>query len=239
MNKVYSFDEIKSEPIKRYTTGFYALDRIYGETIINGIKSFGLPEGKISIWAGQGGVGKTRMAIEISLSANSAVHKVCIFQNEVTVSEFAGWVKKSVTNPKQYFVSNVGTVDGQIEILKKIKPAIVVIDSINMLEGFSNPYMIREIMDKYRKAVSDVGCHAIFIAHLNKKKEVKGNNDVEYLADIKAKMIPHEKNKLGGALPGYFVLQIDKNRHGRSGGWVCFRHTETGIEYVTSSLAVE
>ena len=239
MDKVFSFDEIKSEPIKRYKTGFPYLDQIYGKSVINGIESFGLPKGKISIWAGKGGVGKTRIAIEISLSVNREGHKVCIFQNEVTPSEFAGWIKKPVIYPKKYFVSNAHALENQIKIIKDVQPAVVVVDSINMIDGFSNPYLIRGIMEKYRKAISDVGCHVIFIAHLNKKNDVKGNNDVEYLADIKAKMYPHEKCKKGPALPGFFVLEIDKNRYGKSGGYVAFKHTETGIDYVTSSAERE
>ena len=60
--------DIESRPIRRASTGIDELDFIYGCSF----KAFadndewGLPDGKISLWTGDSGVGKSRVAIELA-----------------------------------------------------------------------------------------------------------------------------------------------------------------------------
>jgi DNA repair protein RadA/Sms len=231
---VFKLSEIEEEEIYRIPTGFDALDRIYGgnDNGINYVPEYGLPLGKISVWSGPSGIGKTRIAISITSNVcNTFRFPVLMFQNEVPPSEFKYWVKGKVNNPELYFVSNYSSLESQMEAIRQVKPRLAIVDSINMIDGFSNPTHIRDIMTKYKEVVGKERCHVIFIGHMNKLGDLKGNNDVEYLADIMATLIPHKN--------GIFILQIDKkNRYGRIGGWVAFTHTDTGIKLVCSCFDV-
>lgn len=234
--KVYSLDQIDSKPIERISTGIYALDQIYGFSNLNGKNVCGLPKGKISVWSGPSGIGKTRLCIGISLFANKVGDKVLTFQNEVSPAEFKAWIKVPVTNPSNFLVSNYSSLLEQIQVIKSVKPDLVIVDSMNMIDGFDKIGNVKEILNLYRETVREVGCHVIFIGHLNKMGETKGSNDSEYLADIIAKLEKHKRNKTGGEIKGCFYVRIDKNRYGRTGGWVAFIHKDIGIEYVTSSV---
>lgn len=230
--KVYSLDEIESKPIERLSTGIEALDKIYGFSIVNNKEVWGLPKGKISVWSGPSGIGKTRLCICISLFANKIGDRVLTFQNEVSPSEFKGWIKTPVKSPSNFFVSNYSNLLEQIQVIKSIKPDLVIVDSMNMIDGFDSIGNVKDILLKYQETVREVGCHVIFIGHQNKQGDIKGSNDSIYLGDIIA-ILERRKNERT------FIVKIDKNRYGRTGGWVAFIHTDIGIEYLTSSIEIK
>jgi len=239
MSAIKSFDQITSVDIHRYSTGFKGLDEIYGSSVIDGYTYFGLPVGQISLWAGAGGVGKTRMAIEIALRINATGSRVLFYQNEVTPSAFKSWVKKPVTDPKNFFVDNYSSLAEQIKGVMDLKPNVVVVDSINMLDGFTNPTVLRQMLIDYREAITSTRTHAIFISHLNKEGKVKGNNDITYLVDTVASLTKFEGaiNPITkGPDNSVFKLDIGKNRYGLSGGWAAFKHVDEGVIYVANSF---
>ena len=236
---MYTLDEIESSPISRLQTGHKYLDPIFGKSIINGREQFGLPYGKITLIASAPGVGKTRFATDLAITMNANGLRVLVFQNEVTPSEYKGWIKRSVKFPKSFFVANYSNLQDQIDAIKKCKPSIVICDSVNMIDDYDSSKEIRKIMEDYKQTAQDIGCHVMFIGHLNKKDEVKGNNDLEYLIDINCKLTPYTgegaNSSIQNSLKSMFVLEVGKNRYGTSGGWCCFKHVETGIEYVCGS----
>jgi|GEM_PF-3788052 len=243
MSTVQRFSDIVSEPTRRYKSGFVFLDLAYGRSEIDGIEEYGLPHGKISIWGGEGGVGKTRLSTDIALMANAVGHTVLYIQNEVSPSEFKGWVKRTVRNPGRFYVSDHTRLDEQIEAIRSTSPDIVVVDSVNMLEGFKNPTQLRKIMDEYKETTSSLGCHVIFISHLNGDGELKGNKDLGYLGDtichlekLTSKMTKAEiQANTDVSINSKFTLTIGKNRYGSSGGHVVFQHVAEGINYHDSS----
>jgi len=239
MSSIKSFDQIEATKIGRYSSGFYGLDKIYGSSIIDGTLYEGLPVGQISLWAGAGGVGKTRMAIEMALRINATGSRVLFYQNEVTPSAFKSWVKKPVAYPSNFFVINYSSLEEQIGGISSVRPDVVIVDSINMLDGFTNPTKLRQILLDYKKVITDNNCHAIFISHLNREGQVKGNNDIEYLVDTVAsltKMTGCIDEATGGPDDSVFRLDIGKNRYGVSGGWVTFKHVDDGVIYLVGSL---
>ena len=180
---------------------------------------------------------------------NSSGHRVLYFQNETGLHEFRQWTAAQVANPRAILVSNFTSLQDQLKAVRKHKPNLVVVDSLNMLEGFQSPAFARQVIELYKRAMVAVGGHAILLGHLNKAGSVKGNNDVQYLVDVQCELksvarqlTPRQAEAFGTDPTPVFYIHFVKNRFGptSSGGcdtYVCFRHTAFGVEYVTSNLA--
>ena len=91
---VKSLDNVREEPLKRINSGLDGIDYLYGH---NG-SVWGLPRGTISLWAGEKGVGKSRVAIHLAKNLVKNGKKVLYIQGEVNMSSFKNWVEKGNNN---------------------------------------------------------------------------------------------------------------------------------------------
>lgn len=228
---VFKISDVETKKVERISSKIPDLDTIYGG---------GFPRGRVSIWSGAPGVGKSRATIHITKLVNSQGLRVMVFQNEVTPSEFKQWVHGQV-DENNYFVSNYNTIEEQVAVIREYKPAFVITDSLNMIQGFNSSTKIRKIMDEFKEAISEVNAHAILIGHLNGEGETKGNTDIPHLVDVVCSLKPYEdwKDDYGlvhNALVGVFILSVEKNRYGKSGGKIAFQHMDYGIMEIYSNV---
>lgn len=225
-----NISNIIPEQVKRAKTGFPALDWLYGYSTFSTGTVWGLPQSKISLWSGRGGVGKSRTAIALARRM-SQIFKVLYFQNEADLKTFAGWVKGNRNLPN-FYCSDDTDLESQIAHIKTVAPQLIIIDSVNQLEeyGNGNKTAIKKIIegyngiDGYRDIVKSLKCHIILLCQLNKDGTVKGSTSLEHLADISISLV-------GGK--GLFIMKMgEKNRCGRTGDefMTIWRHTDSGIE---------
>ena len=252
---VYNLASIPMSSVRRMSTGFKYLDLAYGVSIFTDrrgkpvAREAGLPCGALSLWAGEPGVGKSRLCVGVAARMNRAGHRVLYFQNEASLHEFRQWTAAQVVNPRTFLVSNFTSLQDQVKAVRKHKPNLVIIDSLNMIENSQSPAFARQVVESYKKAVAAIGGHAILVGHLNKAGSVKGNNDLQYLVDVQCEMrgvagqlTPRQAEAFGADPAAMFYIRFCKNRFGptSSGGcetYVAFRHAAFGVEYVTSNLA--
>jgi len=244
---VWALNEISNEIIHRMPTGVEDLDYIYGKTEIllpAFILEKGLPKGKISYWAGERGVGKTRLAILISKVMNRMGATILVCQGEVDPKDFKQWTGNNVTYPGKYFVTNSNNMKNIVHIIKDKNPDMIIIDSANMIEGWENKRELKKLFPSFSKAIASSGAHAIMIAQLNQDGTIKGGTLPSHLVDIEASIRRCKWPKKSEYLPPdyytrLFVIKINKNRYGPSGGWVRFIHEDKGILYDWSSYRVD
>jgi len=255
-DRVFSLSDIPETPVIRMSTNIIALDAAYGLTIIKSQKgkpqiTAGLPVGGISLWSGESGVGKTRVCIAIAAGMNALGYRILYIQAEVTPSQFKTWNMEGVVNPKNFLICDYTDFQEQIKAINFYKPHLVVVDSLNMIQGHQSSNVIRSLMTSYKEVMGLVGGHLIAISHLNKAGTVKGNNDVMYLCDIDcslqrlAQFLTNEQklafSMVGRNAEAMFKIEFNKNRYGATNydgcqTYVCFQHTADGVEYVTSNL---
>ena len=159
--------------IPRYTTGISELDWIYG----GGAANWGLPQGKISLWSGPSGTGKSRSLIRVARNMSAMGHRVIYFQNEVTLSDFRAWTGTDVL-PPTFYGSEATSLDEQISDIIRSKATLVIVDSVNQINEFGNGHKaaIKLIYDRYRILTKKTGVHVIFICQLDKKNMIKGGS---------------------------------------------------------------
>jgi DNA repair protein RadA/Sms len=241
-DKTHKLSEIAAKKIPRLSTGFSILDKIFGKTVVNGQVMHGLPKDKVILISGAKGAGKSRLCLGISGYISKHGHKVLYFQHEVTQSEFKEWAKPFKFNEDNCYVSGLDTIEEQVNEIRKISPSLVVIDSLNMLHGINKTSQIKNIIKQYKQIAAECETTIILIGFLNKEGITKGNNDIEYLVDVVCHVKPINPKQIpeGSSLAEYrgiFYFSIpNKNRTGPTGDWICFRHNDSGIAYVESSI---
>jgi predicted ATP-dependent serine protease len=229
---------VQVKRVLRIPTMIPELDWIYGYTGSN----YGLPAGKMSLWAGEKGVGKSRLAIEVCKTVARHTYKykdrkpfqlkVLYFQKEVDMGTLAGWVKQDGgTMPDNFYVSDSATVDEQIADIRQVGPKVVVIDSINMLKEFRthSDGAIEAAVDKYRSVCESVDCHIIFLGQLNKNGSSKGRIACLLDAEFLLKRMCSD---------GFSMSCPEKNRYGNTGISTWWTHTPQKV-YAESSFRFE
>lgn len=229
-----SIEDVEACDIGRISTGQDELDWMYGVSTINGQKVWGMPVGKLSTWAGEGGVGKSRLSISLCRKKVQEGSKILYIQSEVDLPTLAQWVGTSDTNDdlRNFYCSEATSLKEQTDIIKQLKPELAVVDSVNKIKEFGNGSAsnIEKIIDAYREATNETGCHVIFLCQLVKDGSAKGSTALTHDPDCVFFLTNDSKG-------GFKVSIPKKHRYGRTGKeyrghW---RHTEEGVECVSKN----
>ena len=224
---IQRIDTIKTKRVLRLTTLIPELDWLYGFTS----KAYGLPAGKMSLWAGEKGTGKSRAAIEVCRkvahhvyqagTSNPFKSRVLYFQKEVDMGTLVSWyTQDGSTVPINFVPSDSSTVDEQCADILEVRPHLVIVDSINMIKEFRghSEDAIEAAVDKYRTVCEDTDCHIIFLQQLNKDGSPKGSS-IAHLLDVE--MILKRT-----ASDGFSMACPQKNRYGQTGISIWWVHNK-------------
>ena len=218
--------EVKATQVLRIPTHIEELDWMYGYLQKGSKTLWGLPSGKMSLWAGEKGTGKSRASIEICRTVARRVqpggtkYNVLYFQREVDLGTLAGWVKEDGgVMPDNLYVSRANTVSQQVAEIKRHRPMLVIVDSINMVKDFrgNSEEKIELAIEGdgkgspcYREVCQDIGCHIIFLCQLNKDGTPKGSSSIAHLMDVEMILKRNGDDGFSMACP-------QKNRYGKTG----------------------
>lgn len=198
MINAITFDKIESVPTSRISTGFVLLDIMLGRTgnTLDPDVSYGAVRGSQIMLAGSSGCGKSRLAIDIAANVNYDGFKVLYFQLEASLGDFRVWAKNKIKNTDTFFVSEERDYKKQAEIIRLIKPDLVVIDSVNKYEVHHSK--VGEVVDTLQGAARDTNCVNLMIGQLDMKgggtkMEVRGSQNWVFLPDV---ILHAYKNKL-------------------------------------------
>lgn len=223
--------------IPRVSTEIPDLDWIYGGEDNN----WGLPKGKISLWSGPSGTGKSKSLITVAKKMSSIGHRVMYFQNEVTLSDFRSWVGNSGIAPT-FYGSEATSLDEQLSDIVQSRATVAIIDSVNQIKEFGGGHKaaIKMIYDRYREVTKSTGVHVIFICQLDKQNLIKGGAELLYLADISISLGFYIVNKK--PVQHHFTVGVgSKHRYGKMGSDIVtvWKHTNDGAECVSDNRRMD
>jgi hypothetical protein len=231
MDNYTSISNVKAETVKRVSSGHDELDWLYGLSKDKNLYQWGIPVRTISTWVGEGGVGKSRLAINLAKYKSSHGKKVLYLQNEVDLATLAGWVGDNTL--KNFYCSDVTALSEQVAIVKELRPDFVFVDSINLIDEFGSgtAKSIKTIVDGFRDAIEGSETHVIILCQLNKEGKATGSTALSHLPDINLHLTNTEED-------GVFAVSIGKkHRYGRKGKTYTslWRHIETGVECISKN----
>ncbi len=205
----------------RTGTGLGELDRVLGG---------GLVKGSVVLLAGEPGIGKSTLLLQIC-SSLCEQRKVLY----VTGEESAGQIKLraerlGVTGDTLYILTetDVDLVTAQIE---KIKPDVLIVDSIQTMylsRVASTPGSVSQVRESAMRYIAKAKSDSIstfLVGHVNKEGGIAGPKVLEHMVDA----VLHFE---GERQQSYRIIRAVKNRFGSTNEIGVFEMTDTGLSQV-------
>jgi len=221
-NKTIQLSEIKSNEEKRMLSGDDELNRVLGGGIV---------PGSIVLVAGEPGIGKSTLFLQIGLKlSNRIVLYISGEESEQQIKMRADRLK--VSNESFYLLTETST---QIifQEIKKLKPDLVIIDSIQTLQ---TPYIdsspgsisqIRECASEFQRFAKETNTPVFLIGHITKEGAIAGPKILEHMVDT---VLQFE----GDRHYAYRILRTLKNRYGSTSELGIYEMTDVGMRAVTN-----
>lgn len=215
--------EVAATASARTGTGVAEFDRVLGG---------GLVPGAVILLAGEPGVGKSTLLLEVAARAARSGRTVLYATGEESAgqvrlrAERIGALEPSLMLAAE---TDLGAVLAHID---QVQPQLLIVDSIQTLasaniEGTAGGVsQVREVAAALIQAAKTRGLPLVLVGHVTKDGSVAGPRIVEHLVDVVCQFEgdPHSQLRL---------LRAAKNRFGSVDEVGCFQLIDSGIEEVT------
>jgi DNA repair protein RadA/Sms len=221
-NKTILLNEIKSSEEKRLMTADEELNRVLGGGIV---------PGSIVLVAGEPGIGKSTLFLQNGLKLTDKI--ILYISGEESEQQIKMRADRlNISNENFYLLTETST---QIifQEIKKLKPDLVIIDSIQTLQ---TPYIdsspgsisqIRECASEFQRFAKETNTPVFLIGHITKEGVIAGPKILEHMVDT---VLQFE----GDRHYAYRILRTLKNRYGSTSELGIYEMTDTGMRAVTN-----
>ncbi len=217
-NHAISYDELKIPDYIRSNTGLCELDRVLGG---------GLVHGSVVLISGEPGIGKSTLLMQISecLGTN---RRVLYISGEESGGQIKLRAKRLGVSGKNLFILTETNLDSILKEADKLKPDIMIIDSIQTIYDDmikSAPGSITQVRESALTLINRAKSHGIsmlLVGHVNKEGGIAGPKVLEHMVDA---VLCFEGEKL----QSYRIIRANKNRFGSTNEIGVFEMTDKGL----------
>lgn len=226
--KSQSMRSIETEKIvDRFSTGIGDLDAVLGGGIL---------PGGITLLAGQPGIGKSTLLLQVaaSIAESRPVLYVSGEESAHQVKLRAERLGASTTDKLEFAAST--SADDIAVTIREGSYALIIIDSIQTLslqEIASAPGTVSQITNSANviiRAAKAVGSAVMLVGHVTKEGSIAGPKVLEHLVDV---VLQFEGDRYGG----FKMVRAAKNRYGSTAEVAIFEMGEKGLEIVKNPSA--
>ena len=194
----------------------------------NRVLGGGLVPGSVCLISGEPGIGKSTLLLQISMKFDKKVLYVSGEESQKQIKVRSNRIGKVAG---EIFILSETETENVYEQIKKIKPEIVIIDSIQtlhskMVDGSRGSVIqIRECSGELIKYAKSTGSSVILIGHLTKDGNIAGPKVLEHMVDV---VLSFE----GDSNHAYRILRAKKNRFGSTNEIGIYEMLSTGLREV-------
>ena len=221
-NKTIQLNEIKSSEEKRLLTADDELNRVLGGGIV---------PGSIVLVAGEPGIGKSTLFLQNGLDLHDKV--VLYISGEESEQQIKMRADRLNISNKDFYLLTETSTQVLFQEIKKLKPDLVIIDSIQTLQ---TPYIdsspgsisqIRECASEFQRFAKETNTPVFLIGHITKEGAIAGPKILEHMVDT---VLQFE----GDRHYAYRILRTLKNRYGSTSELGIYEMTDAGMRAVTN-----
>lgn len=216
-----SFEEMEVPTYMRSCTGMGELDRVLGGGIVRG---------SVVLLSGEPGIGKSTLLMQIS-STLAAAHRVLYVSGEESRGQLKLRADRLGTSGKQLFVMTATSVERIMSEVDKLRPDILIVDSIQTMcaESIASApgsiSQVKETAARFIYRAKGDGTSVLLVGHVNKEGGIAGPKVLEHMVDA---VLYFEGEKTHT----YRVIRAMKNRYGSTNEIGVFEMTEHGLQEV-------
>lgn len=214
---------VVSDEEKRLYSGNAELDRVLGGGIV---------PGSVILLGGDPGIGKSTLSMQAGCLLAQKGHKVFYVSGEESVKQAKMRADRLLEkNTKELYIVSEIDIDTILHQIEELKPAIVFIDSIQVVfqkDVSSSPgsvSQVRECASLLTQFAKAKGIALVLIGHVTKEGMLAGPRVLEHLVDT---VLYFE----GERYSMYRVLRATKNRFGSTNEIGVFEMTSSGLKEV-------
>jgi DNA repair protein RadA/Sms len=213
--------EIEADGAPRISTGVDEFDRVLGG---------GLVPGSVTLLAGEPGVGKSTLALQLAASARTT-RPILYVTGEESAEQVRLRADRLPAFPSELMVLTETRVEGLAAPWREIEPAVVLVDSIQTLHtdrvesAPGSVAQVRESAALLAATAKRAGAALVLVGHVTKEGAIAGPRVLEHLVDV---VLAFEGER-GHA---FRLLRAAKNRFGSTQEVGVFSMGEAGLEGV-------
>ena len=222
--------EVGLTPKKLSEIAFSEKDRMLtGYSEVDNVLGGGIVKGSVTLLAGDPGIGKSTLLLQIglNLSKNNKVLYISGEESEEQIKMRSKRINKDGKNDN-FLLASLNDTNQAFEIIEKTRPAIAIIDSIQTMEsedltGLSGSVgQVRYAASSFIKLAKTLGIPIVLIGHVTKEGMVAGPMVLSHMVDT---LLFFEGEKLTQTR----ILRSLKNRFGPIDEVGIFAMNESGL----------
>lgn len=217
--KAVRIAEVDADAAARVKTGIGELDRVLGE---------GLVPGAVVLLAGEPGVGKSTLLLEVAATWARNGRRTLYVSGEESAAQVRLRAGRTGALADELYLAaenDLGTVLGHVE---DVNPSLMVVDSVQTIgiaEADGSPggvTQIREVTGALVRVAKQRGMAVVIVGHVTKDGGIAGPRLLEHLVDV---VLSFE----GDRHTGFRMVRAVKNRYGPADEVGCFEMRDSGI----------
>ncbi len=220
--KTVSLKDINSAEEERILTTDLELNRVLGGGIV---------PGSIVLVAGEPGIGKSTLFLQIGLNLKSSL--VLYVSGEESEQQIKMRADRIGDGSEQFYLLTETNTQTIFKEIKKLRPEVVIVDSVQTLQS---PYIdsspgsvsqIRECAAELQRFAKETNTAVFLIGHITKDGSIAGPKILEHMVDT---VLQFE----GDRHHTYRILRTLKNRFGSTSELGIYEMTGKGMRAVTN-----
>jgi DNA repair protein RadA/Sms len=215
-------DEVSADPTMRLSLRMVEFSRVLGGGVV---------PGSLILVAGDPGIGKSTLLLEVAAQIASEHGKCLYISGEESVPQIKMRADRMHVNAQELYLVTETNLDVMIQHIEEIKPVTVVVDSIqttytnDLSSSAGSISQVRECASRLQELAKRSGLAVILVGHVTKEGTIAGPRVLEHIVDTVLYLE-------GDQFHRYRLLRCVKNRFGATSEVGVFEMVERGMKEV-------
>ncbi len=220
--------EIRAGRLERLACGIEEFDRVVGGGLV--------PAASVLV-AGSPGIGKSTLMLQAAAALNAAGHDCIYISSEESPEQIHLRASRLGLAGSNLQVASLGNLPQILHLLQRLKPAVAVIDSVQMIykpsltAAAGSLAQLRQCGTELLMACKQLRCATILVGHVTKAGTIAGPKILEHLVDTVL-------NFEGDRYQTLRLVRTIKNRFGSTEELGVFEMSDKGMQPVENPSAI-